>query len=248
SRMAVFTSATLAAGMYSVTAQYSGDNSYAASTSPAQSLTLLAPQTITFTGTPVSAAFGSTFPVSATASSGLAVTIVASGVCTLSGGTVTVTSGTGTCTLSASQPGNANYAAAPSVANMVMAQPASQTITFNAIPQQVTGASVPLVATATSGLPVTFASLTSTVCSVSGTTASTMTAGACTIQASQAGNTSYAAATPVTQNFAVSPAAGFTITPIPPQENVLRGDVAEFILRLQSVQGFDGNVKLKCSG
>jgi Bacterial Ig-like domain (group 3) len=41
---------------------------------------------------------------------------------------------------------------------------------------------------------------------------------------------------------------GFTITPIPPQENALRGDIAAFILEIKSVQGFNGNVTLSCSG
>ena len=42
--------------------------------------------------------------------------------------------------------------------------------------------------------------------------------------------------------------AGFTITVIPSQERVRLGDVAAFILQLESVHGFSGNVKLSCSG
>ena len=48
------------------------------------------------------------FDVSATASSGLAVSFGASGSCTVSGQTVHLT-GAGTCTITASQAGNANY-------------------------------------------------------------------------------------------------------------------------------------------
>jgi hypothetical protein len=55
------------------------------------------------------------FMVSATASSGLAVSFTASGSCTVSGASVHIT-GAGTCTITASQPGDANYTAAPDVA------------------------------------------------------------------------------------------------------------------------------------
>ena len=54
------------------------------------------------------------FIVRATASSGLAVSFAASGSCTVSGATVHLT-GAGSCTVTASQPGNANYNAAPDV-------------------------------------------------------------------------------------------------------------------------------------
>jgi hypothetical protein len=40
------------------------------------------------------------------------VTIAASGNCSISGATVTMTSGSGTCTVTFSQPGNATYSAA----------------------------------------------------------------------------------------------------------------------------------------
>jgi hypothetical protein len=70
-----------------------------------------------------------TFTVAATASSGLPVTVGASGACSLSGATVTMTSGTGTCTVTFSQAGNPNYVAAPQVAPTTTAQKASQAIT-----------------------------------------------------------------------------------------------------------------------
>jgi chitinase len=54
------------------------------------------------------------FTVSASASSGLAVSFSASGNCTVAGATIHVTSA-GSCTLTASQDGNANYNAAPDV-------------------------------------------------------------------------------------------------------------------------------------
>ena len=124
----------------------------------------------------------------------------------------------------------------------------SQTITFNTIPTQVAGNSVTLTASASSELTVGFASETTSVCAVSGKTVKLITAGTCTIQATQAGNNVYAAAMPVSQSFTVSPAASFTITPIPAEETISRGVLGVFILELQSVKGFDGNVTLSCSG
>jgi hypothetical protein len=55
------------------------------------------------------------FPVSAAASSGLTVSFAASGNCAVSGGNTVHLTGAGSCTVTASQPGDANYDAAPEV-------------------------------------------------------------------------------------------------------------------------------------
>src|ERR1019366_2542120 len=82
---------------------------------------------------------------------------------------------------------------------------ASQTITFGALAGKVYGAApFAISATASSGLAVTFASTTTTVCTVSASTVTMVAPGTCTIQASQAGNANYAAATSVSQSFAVA--------------------------------------------
>lgn len=80
----------------------------------------------------------------------------------------------------------------------------SQTIAFNSISAQSAGGSVTLSATASSGLAVSFASNTSAVCTVSGNLANLVASGTCTIQASQAGDSAYAAAIPVAQSFSVA--------------------------------------------
>jgi hypothetical protein len=49
-----------------------------------------------------------------------------------------------------------------------------------------------------------FASTTASVCTVSGTTATLVAPGTCTIQATQTGSVDYAAATPVSQSFTVA--------------------------------------------
>ena len=58
----------------------------------------------------------------------------------------------------------------------------------------------------------------------------------------------YAPAAPVTQNINVVPRANFSIKPLPPNETVDRRDPAGFVLELDSLNGFNGNVRLSCSG
>lgn len=78
-----------------------------------------AAQTITFAQPASPATYGTSFNVTATASSSLGVSIVAAGGCSISNGTVTMTSGTKDCTLTARQAGNSNYAAATNVIRVV---------------------------------------------------------------------------------------------------------------------------------
>jgi len=166
---------------------------------------VLTPQTITFNAI-ASQAVGTSLTLTASASSGLPVSYSSSttNVCTVSGTTASLIA-SGSCTITASQAGNATYAAAPSVSQAfaVLAALTPQTISFPTIGQQVNGATLTLNATATSGLPVTYATSTANVCSVAGATLSIVNGGTCTITASQAGNSIYAAATPVTQSFTV---------------------------------------------
>jgi hypothetical protein len=239
------------AGTVTVTALQGGNADYNPATSVSQTIQVgIANQTITFTGLPAAATYGSAGPyaLNGSASSGLAVSYGVTGPGSISGSTLTI-SGAGTVTVTASQAGSANYSPAVSVAQTIKVSAASQTITFNAIAAQTVGASVTLTATATSGLAVSFTSLTPTICTASSTTASMIGAGTCTIQASQAGNSNYAAAASISQSFAVTgSAASFTITPIPAVETITRGTLGVFILELQSVKGFNGEVTLTCSG
>jgi sugar lactone lactonase YvrE len=81
---------------------------------------------------------------------------------------------------------------------------APQTITFWAIPNQpLDTAPFTISAPASSNLPVSFASQTTSVCTVSGSQVTLVAIGTCTIQATQAGNNNYAAATPANQRFQV---------------------------------------------
>lgn len=96
----------------------------------------------------------------------------------------------------------------------------AQTISFAAPATQTMGVATPaLTATSTSGLAVSFASTTPAVCTVSATTLTLVKAGLCSVSASQAGNTSYAAATTVVRTFTVLAA----ITPPVPVTSAANG-------------------------
>jgi len=173
--------------------------------------TALIAQTITF-ASPGDQMLGVAPPaLSATATSGLPVTITSStpAVCTVSGSTLTLVAA-GTCSLSANQSGDASYNAAPTVVNTFTVASAggvvltSQTITFVSPGPQQVGTPVSLSASADSGLTVTFASTTPTICTVSGITLTPVAAGNCTITANQAGDSTFAAAATVTRTIAVT--------------------------------------------
>ena len=193
------TSATfIASGTCTIDANQAGNSTYAAAPQVAQSFSVSPEaQTITFAN-PGTQAVGTPLPLVATASSGLTVafTSATTGVCTVSGTTATFIA-TGTCTIDANQAGNSAYAAAPQVAHSFTVNPGTQTITFNNPGTQNVGTPLTLVASASSGLAVSFNSQTTSVCTVAGTTASFIATGSCTIQATQAGNSAWAAATPV---------------------------------------------------
>ena len=94
--------------------------------------------------------------------------------------------------------------ASTAIATTVVA-PMAETITFANPGQQKLAATIALVASSSSGLPITFASTTPAVCSVStsAVTATMLTVGTCTLTASQAGSATYAAGATVTDSFPV---------------------------------------------
>jgi hypothetical protein len=103
------------AGSCTITASQAGNTNYNAALDVPQTFSIAkADQTITFNALANKTTSDPPFTVSATASSGLAVSFAASGNCTVSGATVTIT-GAGSCTITASQSGNSNFNAAPNV-------------------------------------------------------------------------------------------------------------------------------------
>jgi hypothetical protein len=232
------------AGTCVVRANQAGDASYEPAPQVEQSFDVVkAPQTISFTSTPPSPADvgDPDYTVSATASSGLAVSFAAApssaGVCGVSGSTVSL-DGPGTCVLVASQAGNGVYAAAPDVQQSfsVSAPPAPsvQSISFTSTPPvgaTIGGPDYVVAASASSGLAVSFSLAPSSagVCTLAGSTVSLTGVGTCTIFADQAGDASYAAAPRVQQAFGVGlQIQTISFTSLPP-DDALVGDPAYLV-------------------
>ena len=199
-------------GTVTVRASQGGNDSYNAAPPVERSFQVKAPakqnQSITFTAIPDKLTTDPDFKISATASSGLGVSFqIVSGPATLSGNIVSINGVEGTVTIRAIQAGNSIYLAAPPVErSFKVSLPAKtdQTITFNPIPDKALDAQqFDLVASASSGLPVSF-SLVSGPAELNGKTVSLLgVSGIVIIEASQAGNDVYSAAKPVRQSFSV---------------------------------------------
>jgi hypothetical protein len=184
---------------------------------------------INFIATPAAPTYspGGTFAVSATGGGSGNPVVFAStttGVCTVSGSTVTIVTA-GTCSLTADQAGNASYAAAPQVTLDVTIAQAAQAITnFIATPAAPTyapGGTFSVSATAgASTSPVVFASTTPAICSVAGSTVTTLGAGTCSLTADQAADINYTAAPQVTLDVTIAQSAqaitNFIATPAAP--------------------------------
>jgi len=160
---------------------------------------------------------------------------------------------TGSNTLTANYTPDSNssstYSSATGTSSPVTVAQVLQTITFTNPGTQTVGMPLSLSATASSGLAVTFTSTTASICTVSSTTATFIAAGTCTVDANQAGNSIYAAATMVQQSFSVNAAPTFTggggggsisIAPGATTANTVT-------ISVTPSNGFNGTVNLTCS-
>jgi Legume lectin domain/FG-GAP-like repeat/Bacterial Ig-like domain (group 3) len=204
-------------GIHQVVASYAGDGNYTASTSGPTGLTgLPTVPSVTLTSSASVVTYGTSVMLTATVTgSGVTATGYVSfldgtttlAVGTLNGGGVSIfttnTLAIGPHSITASYGGDFDYTATASKAVTVNVSRGLQTITFPPVGNPIVGTSVNLAATASSGLPVIYNSLTSGVCTVSGSTAKLIAVGTCIIQATQAGNADYVPATPVSQSFSV---------------------------------------------
>jgi len=110
----------------------------------------------------------------------------------------------------------------------------NQTITFADVPVKTYGdADFPIVATATSGLAVTYAK-TGAACSLTGSTVHIVAAGSCTVTASQAGDADWFAASDISKTIVVQPANQTITITAPPSKTF--GD-ADFTVSATSNAG-----------
>jgi hypothetical protein len=117
-----------------------------------------------------------------------------------------MTSGTGSCIVTAAQAGDDNYNGVQEQGT-ITALKAAQTIAFGSLSDVMfeLAATRSLSATASSGLPVSFASTTLTTCSVAGSTVTLLRAGDCTVRATQSGDANYHAASAEERTFKILP-------------------------------------------
>lgn len=199
----------ITAGTCRIMADQDGDTQYGPA--PTASLTLsvsLAAQAIAFGSAPALTVGGSA-SVSALASSGLTVRYasLSTGICSIDAVSGLVSGlAAGTCSLSAAQPGNASWASADTASLSFIVQRQNQTLSFGSAPVLVSGSSGSARATSSAGLAVSYGSLTPAVCTVDSGNGlvTTLAVGTCTLQVTQAGNATYAAAAAVTQSFTVA--------------------------------------------
>ena len=190
-------------GTVIITAMQVGNANYEAAPAMTHEITVgLRTQTLSFAGSPTVATVGTDIElVVAGGASGEPVTLAittGAGLATLSGTTLSPT-GVGTVIITAMQVGNANYEAAPPMTHEITVGQGTQTIMFTSPAVGTINTDINLIATASSGLDVTFAVTsggtgTATLGS-DGTTLTLTGAGTVIITATQAGNTNYAAAT-----------------------------------------------------
>jgi hypothetical protein len=177
-----------------------------ATTQTTTTLTAVTGQTIKINNAgPATAAYGSSFTVDASATSGLPVSIVGSGGCAGTGSnraTLQMTSGTTGCTVTYSQAGTAytvgttaaGITAAPSLIGTTKATLESQVITVTLQPSSYSiNSNFDVRPTSSAGLAVTVTSTTTSICTVTNNfdgswhVSTTRTAGTCALQYTQAG-------------------------------------------------------------
>ena len=133
--------------------------------------------------------------------------------CSVNGSTLTYTTA-GTCVIAVTQTSDTNYLSRTDDVSFSISL-ASQTITFGSLSaKSYSSETFTVSATSSASLTVVFTSASQSVCTTSGVSGSTITllsVGTCVINANQIGDSNIAAASQVSQNFAVNPRA-ITVT------------------------------------
>ena len=187
--VAEFVITAVASGTCSITASQAGNANYEAAPDVIKTFATKATQSITFTFFPADISFG-TNPAGlgaiSTSTLTVAFTTATSGVCTVSGTTVTIVS-VGTCTINANQAGNVNFEPASQVAqSFTIAKATPNLSSFANVSKTVGDASFTLTApTVANSLPgsFTYTSATTATATISGATVTLGSAGTTVITA-----------------------------------------------------------------
>ncbi len=198
----------VAAGSIYVYAYHPGDATYKSATLKKIFLVVKRSQTITWSAITSKNVFSPDFSVTATASTGFAITYsVVSGPATITGNMVHLLGTGGTVILRATQAGD-NIYLSKYIDKFITVAKSAQTITWTAIPSKTTASPDFMVsATASSGLGLTY-SVLSGPATISGNTVHLLgTTGLVKLRATQSGNETYLAKT-ADQTFTVVSAMG----------------------------------------
>jgi hypothetical protein len=198
------------------------------------------PQTITPGPLPSVAQVNQSFSMSATASSGLPVSISVDGspatVCNATSSSYFVVEGAGTCVITFEQEGDSTYAAAPTVTVSISVEGAQQVISATPTLYIPVGSTGQITATTSSGLALQYVVvlLGTPNCSVTSSGVVTgITVGTCTVRLNARGSATYAPATPVNLTVQVTalpsppvaPEAPPSVTPVTPNPPTNSGDI-----------------------
>ena len=198
----------LATGTCSITASQAGDGTYNPATSVIRSITVSKiPQIITFNQPAAMTRTSSDQPLVASSNAGDTYTVnfasTTTNVCTVLSRAIHIVA-PGTCSITASQAGDSDYATASAVRSIVIGK-LTQTITFTTpVAMTLRSGNQTLVASssATGSYPITFTSTTTRVCKIiNGNTLQAVSAGTCSITASQRGDATYLPANNVIKSF-----------------------------------------------
>jgi sugar lactone lactonase YvrE len=209
------------AGSVTVQASQAGNGQYSGATPVSHTFTVhAASQTISFrVNAPSMAAYGTSFTVAASATSGLPVTYSSSGPCTNSGATYTMNSGIGICTVTASQPGNSGYSLASPVVEYTDAARVSPTVNFSGVPSSAPyNSTFTLIATTNSSTTAVITTSDSVNCPLSGSSTPTSatilkSTGTCKFTATWPADSDYTGAAPTLTTTAEKAASIITWAP-----------------------------------
>ena len=192
------------AGTAEIAAEQSGNDDFNPAPEVTRSFNIAkADQTISISAIPDKMTTNAPFTVQANTTSSLSLDYaILSGPATISGTRITLDGNTGEVVVEVSQLGNANYNAATAQTSFIVndASKQNQTITFSSIADQTYGDQITLSATASSGLPVSYA-VTAGMGTINADELTIEGVGSFTIEASQLGDATYNVAPPVSQTF-----------------------------------------------
>jgi hypothetical protein len=199
-----------------VRASQAGDGTYSPATRDTNITITRVDQSITAFGPTAMDMLSGPQELSATKGAGTAPVVFAvapasTAICQIADGVLTVLAA-GSCQITASQAQDDKYSATSTTKSIKISK-AQQTIVFNP-PTTLSATATPdaLVATAGTGLTVTFTSTTPLICDVAVTSLTLIKAGRCTIKASQTGDERYLPARDVTKSITITKAAQAALT------------------------------------